>query len=280
MLTAAVLMAMAVGAGVLVLMRRMRALGLWWASWSGTSTESELATLFIFVPASRLLAMTVGLTAACITLCIVARLPLPLVFVIGVASLAAPRLIMLSLRARWRRQLVQQLPDAMGLWAGLLRAGQSSQQALGQVAQRQRGALGAELRFVQGQLRMGVSLERAFSALCARADVGDLRLLATLLATQRELGGNLAESLQRLADLLRGRLLMEARIGSLTAQGRLQGLVVGVLPLLVMAALYWMEPDAMRVLHTTWQGWVALLVIGVLEVVGFVLIRRIVRIEV
>jgi len=203
-----------------------------------------------------------------------------MVILVGLLSLAAPRVAMAWMRKRWRRELVQQLPDALTLWAGLLRAGQSSQQSLGQVAQRQRGALGAELRFVQGQLRMGVSLERAFHALCERAAVADLRLLATLLPTQRERGGNLAESLQRLAELLRARLLMEARIGSLTAQGKMQGLVVGALPLLVMAALYWMEPEAMRALHTTWQGWVALVAIGLLELVGFLLIRRIVHIEV
>ena len=127
---------------------------------------------------------------------------------------------------------------------------------------------------------MGMSLADAFRTFHERAEVADLRLLSTLLATQRELGGNLAESLQRLAELVRGRLLMEGRIASLTAQGRVQGVVVGVLPLLLIVALYVMEPDAMQVLHTTWQGWLALAVIGLLELAGFLMIRRIVRIEI
>jgi tight adherence protein B len=198
----------------------------------------------------------------------------------GLVALAAPRLLVRWLRTRWQRRLAQQLPDALALWAGLLRAGQSSQQALAQVAERQGAPLGDELRFVLGQLRMGVALEEAFGSLRRRAGIQDLRLLSTLLATQRELGGNLAESLQRLADLVRGRLLMEARIDSFTAQGRIQGVVVGTLPLLLLAVLYVMEREAMQVLHTTWQGWTALGAIAALELLGFVLIRRIVRIEI
>src|SRR5690606_12949509 len=121
-------------------------------------------------------------------------------------------------------------------------------------ARRQPAPLGQELGFILGQARMGMTLEVAFDSLRERADLADLRLLSTLLAAHRDLGGNLAESLQRLADLLRGRLLMEARIASLTSQGRLQGVVVGLLPLLLGVVLYVMEPEAMRVLHTTWQG--------------------------
>jgi tight adherence protein B len=100
------------------------------------------------------------------------------------------------------------------------------------------------------------------------------------LQANRDLGGNLAESLHRLAELLRGRLLMEARIDSLTAQGRLQGVVVGALPLLLLAVLYAMESDTMQVLHTTVQGWATLMVMVALELTGFLLIRRIVRIDV
>jgi tight adherence protein B len=189
-------------------------------------------------------------------------------------------MVLHGLRSRRRHVLARQFPDALTLWAGLLRAGQSSQQALSQVALRQPAPLCDELRMVLGQLRVGVPLEEAIAALRERAGLPDLRLLSTLLATQRELGGNLAESLQRLAEILRNRLLMEARIASLTAQGRMQGVVVGVLPLLLMAVLYVMETEAMQVLHTTWQGWIALGVIGLLELTGFVLIRRIVKIEI
>lgn len=277
---AVLLLAAGAASGAFVLLSSVRKATSWWTALAGQRTESDLAGLFVFIPASRLLLWSV-LLAGCVALAGAGlHWPTPAIVAMSIACLATPRLFLRWLRVRWRQRLAVQLPDALSSWAGLLRAGQSSQQALAQVAQRQQAPLGNELRLVMGQLRMGVALEVAFDALRERAGVGDLRLLSTLLATQRELGGNLAESLQRLSDLLRGRLLMEARIASLTAQGRMQGVVVGVLPLLLLAVLYVMERDAMQVLHTTWQGWSALAAIALLEALGFFLIRRIVRIEV
>lgn len=280
MLSAALLLAVAVAAGMLILLRQLRGAAMWWAGFAGQRTENELASLFVFVSAGRLLGLTVALAGGVLGLALLLHAPLPLALAAGLLALALPRLILRMLRSRWQTRLAQQLPDALALWAGLLRAGQSSQQALAQVAQRQSSPLGDELRFVLGQLRLGIPLETTFDSLEERSGLPDLRLLSTLLATQRELGGNLAESLQRLAELLRGRLQMQARIASLTAQGRMQGVVVGVLPLLLLAVLYVMEREAMQVLHTTWQGWVALAAIGLLELVGFLLIRRIVRIDI
>jgi tight adherence protein B len=280
MLITTMILAIGTAAATFVLLARLRSLVIWWAGLAGQRTESDLANLFVFIPASRLLGLSLGLAALTVLPALVLGWPVPVVVVLSVTALAVPRLALRWLRTRWKQKLGQQLPDALALWAGLLRAGQSSQQAMAQVAQRQQAPLGDELRLVLGQLRVGVPLEEAFAALRQRAGLSDLQLLSTLLATQRELGGNLAESLQRLAELLRGRLLMEARISSLTAQGRMQGVVVGILPLLLLAVLYIMEREAMQVLHTTWQGWIAMGAIAMLEVLGFVLIRRIVRIEI
>jgi tight adherence protein B len=152
--------------------------------------------------------------------------------------------------------------------------------ALTQVAAHQPSPLGSELRLVLSQYRFGVALESAIGALRERAGVADLRMLATLLRANRELGGNLAEAMERLANTLRSRLAMQARIRSLTAQGRLQGVVVGVLPLLLAAVLFAMEPEAMKSLVNTGAGWAVIGVIVALEVAGFLLIRRIVNIDV
>lgn len=280
MLTAAALIA--AGGAVLALLALRCALGLA-ARWEQTAirlSESDLSQMFVFIPPGTLMAMTLLIVLLSTLLAWLGGLPLVLLPVVAGFALAIPRLTVRALRARWRTRIARQIPDFLALWAGLLRAGQGTTQALNQVAQRQAAPLGDELRLVAGQLRLGVALESAIAGLQERAALLDLRMLHTLLGTHRELGGNLAESLQRLADLLRGRLQMEERIRSLTAQGRLQGVVVGVLPLLLLVALYAMEPEAMRVLHTTWQGWVALAFIAALEFCGFLLIRRIVRIDI
>ena len=173
-----------------------------------------------------------------------------------------PRFVVRVLRHRWRQRLTAQLPDALALWAGLLRAGQAMAPALSQLASRQADPLGAELRLVLSQYRLGVGLDVAVAQFRDRASVADLRMLATLLRAQRELGGNLAEALDRLATMLRSRLAMEARIRSLTAQGRLQGVVVGALPLLLGVVLAFMEPDSMRSMLVTPVGWAAMSLAG------------------
>jgi tight adherence protein B len=280
MLMSCLLITIAVAAATLALGRSSLDGARWFAIVLGLRTEADLAQLFVFIPARRLLWLTAAAVAGVICLCVAAGLPLVFVALTCAAALAVPRLLVLWLRQRYRLRLARQIPDALALWSGLLRSGQGATQSLAQVAGRQASPLGDELRVVMAQLRLGTSLDAAFTGLRERADIADLRLLTTLLQANRELGGNLAESLHRLAELLRGRLQMEARIQSLTAQGRMQGLVVGALPLLLLAVLYAMEGQTMRVLHTTTQGWVALGLIAVLEFTGFLLIRRIVRIDV
>lgn len=280
MLTAAILIAAGGAAIVLLALRCSASVAMRWERTAIRLSETELSQMFVFIAPRTLMGMALAFTLLATVLAWLCEVPMVLLPLVAAGGLALPRLLVRFLRARWRARIARQLPDMLALWSGLLRAGQGTTQALSQVAQRQPAPLGDELRLVTGQLRLGVALEAAIAGLRERAGLPDLRLLSTLLSTHRELGGNLAESLQRLADLLRNRLQMEERIQSLTAQGRLQGVVVGVLPLLLLVVLYAMEPEAMRVLHTTWQGWIALGFIAALELCGFLLIRRIVRIDI
>jgi tight adherence protein B len=246
----------------------------------GAQTNTELERMFVFVGAQRLVYL--ALAAMIMVAAIAWWLSVPgyIIPPLALAGACLPRIVTSWLGLRRRRQLCSQIPGALALWAGLLRSGLGVLPALHQVVGRQSGPLGEELRLLLSQQRVGVPVETAFQMLQERTGMRDLRMLSTLLHLNRDVGGNLAESLQRLADLLTRRLVMEARISSLTAQGKLQGWVVGALPLLLTVVLYVMEPQAMRMLHTTWQGWCALAAIGLLEVVGYVVIRRIVRIDV
>jgi tight adherence protein B len=242
--------------------------------------ESDLASLFIFVTAERVTALSCGLAAIVAVLALLLNLPWLLLCLCVAASLSAPRVWVRRLKHQRMQRIAAQLPDALGLWAGLLRSGQGMAHALTQVADNQPPPIGEELRMLVRQLRIGLPVEAGVEEFRARAGVADLAMIGTLLRATRELGGNLAESLQRLSDVMRARLAMEARIRSLTAQGRLQGLIVGALPVLLMAVLFVMEPQSMSVLYTKPLGWAALLLIAILEAAGFILIRRIVNIRV
>ena len=105
-------------------------------------------------------------------------------------------------------------------------------------------------------------------------------MFVTAVRIARELGGNLSESLERLADTLRRKLAMEDKILALTSQGKIQGWIVGLLPIFLAGVLYLMEPEAMTPLFTTTIGYVVLGAVAVLEFIGFIVIRKIVSIEV
>jgi tight adherence protein B len=280
MLTTTFATAMAVLLGLMCLARlvgRLVRRGSWWI---GERTEADLAQLFVFVTARTLLLWTALVVALVTAAGALLHMGWPLVLTLVAATAVAPRIMVANMRRVRRRRLAAQLPDAISLWAGLLRSGQAVTAALSQVSSRQPEPLGAELKLALAEHRLGMSLGASISALRDRVGVPDLRMLATLLQVHRDLGGNLAEAMDRLAATLRARLAMEARIRSLTAQGRLQGLVVGALPLLLAAVLSLMEPAAMHAMVSTPAGWAAMAVVAALEVAGFLMIRRIVNIDV
>jgi tight adherence protein B len=246
----------------------------------GARADADLAQMFVFMGAQRLLYLALLATVSIAAVAWLLGAPVVGILILALVGAWIPRYAVWWMRRKRYRRLCTQLPEALALWAGLLRSGQGVIPALQQVTLRQAAPLGEDLRLLLNQQRVGMPLEVAIQALQVRTGVQDLRMLSTLLHLNKDLGGNLAESLQRLSELLAKRLAMEGRITALTAQGKLQGWVVGALPVLLLVVLYFMEPDAMRALHTTWQGWSAVATMLVLEIVGFLFIRRIVNIDV
>lgn len=197
------------------------------------------------------------------------------------ASLGCPLLLPRWLRRRRRRRIDAALPDTMQLLAGTIRSGASLQQAMQNFCRENTAhVISSELQRVQNEIRVGASLDQALQNLDRRLASADVQLFVTALRIARETGGNLSETLERLADSLRQKAGAEARIRALTSQGRLQGIVVGLLPLLLMLVLVQLEPEAMRHLFDSPAGWLTLAVIVTLELAGAWLIHRIITIDV
>jgi tight adherence protein B len=153
-------------------------------------------------------------------------------------------------------------------------------QAIARVALHQPPPAAQEFALVMRERRLGVALDEALAAVASRSGLRDLHMLVAVLGIARDLGGGLAVALERLAASMRRRLAMEDRIRALTSQGRLQGIVMGVLPLLLGVALWFLEPEQMRKLFTEPLGWLTLGGVALLQTGGFLLLRKIVRIEV
>ena len=204
-----------------------------------------------------------------------------LLIVVGLVLLAMlPNVLLARLSRQRRLRFAQQLPDALMLVAGAIRSGASLPLALRQMSMEVPAPCGQEFELMLREQRLGVSLDEALGSLERRMGGDDLRLFTAAVRIAGDSGGNLAETLERLADTIRRKLTVEGKIQALTAQGRLQGWIMSLLPVAVAAALFAIEPEAMEPLVATWQGWIVCGVIAVLELAGMVFIRRIMDIDI
>ena len=251
-----------------------------WIEGFDTQLGAGLRQSFLYIQPQRLLWMNLGVAVA---LGVFAEWVLGAGLALPIALLAAgvlPSLVLHRLQARRRARLMAQWPEAVMLVAGALSAGAGLTQALRQVAHDLPAPVGQELELLLREHRLGVSLDQALQHLEIRLPMEGVQLFAAALRIAQESGGNLSETLTRLSTALRRKAEIEGRIDALTAQGRLQGVVMSVLPLVLGGALLVIDPEAMRPLFATWQGAVVCGVVVVLLGLGWVSILRIVRIDV
>lgn len=203
---------------------------------------------------------------------------------LGLASMAAlalvPRVMYWWMRRRRLRLFEEQLPDALMMLAGGMRAGVGLSSAISQLVAEALPPISQEFSLLLREQRMGVTLEQALTNLNRRMPTQTTVLIVSAMRVATETGGGLAETLERTSNTIRSRLQMEGKIGALTAQGKLQAWVVGLLPLVLMAILNKMEPVAMAMMWHTPIGWATLGAIAFFEVMGIYVIRKIIAIDV
>lgn len=243
-------------------------------------TGFRLRELFLFVDPARLYVLNIALT---LLGAIAAWLLTGLVVIaLAVASVLAlsPSAALRWLRARRIEHIEQQLPDALQMLAGTARAGLSLPAAIRQISTELAPPLQQELLLVRHEQRLGVSLDDALENLARRVPAQPVKLMVSAMRIANETGGGLAETLERTAHTLRSQHAMELKIRALTAQGKLQAWVVGLLPVFLLWVLARMEPEAMALLWTTQLGWGVIAAVLVMEFIGVLLIRRIVAIDI
>jgi tight adherence protein B len=192
----------------------------------------------------------------------------------------APRILYWWMRQKRLRTFEEQLPDALMMLAGGLRAGVGLSTTIQQLVSEAQPPISQEFSLLLREQRMGVVLEQALTNLNRRVPTPTTVLVVSAMRVATETGGGLAETLERTAQTIRSRLQMEGKISALTAQGKLQAWVVGLLPVVLALILDKMEPEAMSMLWHTPIGWGTLAVIGFLEAMGIYVIRKIIAIDV
>lgn len=253
-------------------------------------TARQFEDLFLFIPVGRLLAVSriAALSVFVLFFFLFGNLTSSTGLVTGlvvgalmaVAVLFTPGVLLRLLRHRRLERFNDQLVDGLLTMSNALRAGFSINQAFESVVKERRNPIAQEFGMLLQQMRVGVPMDDALKALDERVGSEDLTLMLLAIETARMTGGNLTEVFDQIAVTIRERLRIKGRIQSLTAQGRLQGIVVGAMPYLLFLALTFLDPAMMKKFYTSGAGLIALAGVIVLDTVGFLIIRRIVRIEI
>lgn len=179
-----------------------------------------------------------------------------------------------------RQKLEEQLPETLSLVSNSLKAGMGLLQGLSMAADQMEHPMGTELRQAIHEMNVGSSVEEALNALTERVRSYDLDIVVTAILVQRSVGGNLSEILETVAGTMRERVRIRGEIQTLTAQQRMTGFVIGLLPVVVGVLFLVVSPEYIKVLFTEGQGQVLLGIAAGLQILGTVIIRRILDIEV
>jgi tight adherence protein B len=202
------------------------------------------------------------------------------VLVGGISGFTVPLLVLKLKVGRRVKAFTNQLGDSLVLIANALRTGYSFLQAIEMVSREMPKPISEEFDRVLREMNLGVGTEAAMNNLAKRVNSDDLDLVVTAVLIQRQVGGNLAEVLDNISNTIRDRIKIKSQIRTLTAQGRISGLIVSLLPLGTGLMIYVVNPEYIKLLFSSPLG-NALLAVGVIsQVIGMLFIRKIVNIEI
>ena len=244
------------------------------------TTDRQLKGLFLFANTKYIFAFFIAILVGIPLIVFILFESIVPVVVLTILLAFAPRFIFKRLRKRRKASIDRILPDILDQLAGSLVSGATFVNAVQSMVDENEGAIKQEFSLFLRELRVGTRLEEALDNLGERVRSEDMDLVISAALIARDVGGNLAEIFTRLSASLRKKQEMENKISALTAQGVLQGWVVGLLPFGILLALHIIEPEAMKVLWQSILGWVFLGLIIFMELLGGFFISRIVRIDI
>ena len=177
-------------------------------------------------------------------------------------------------------KFVEQMVDGLGLMSNGMRSGLSVAQAMGLVAQEMPNPIQQEFNLILSQNKLGVSLEEAFVNLSKRVVADEVEMFVTSVNILKETGGNLAETFDTITVLIRERVKVENKIKAMTAQAFWQGIILMCVPPFMAVSLSQSDPELMKPMFGSPLGWAALTLVVVLEIIAFIVIKKVTNIDV
>ena len=197
----------------------------------------------------------------------------------GVIAAMLPFLIVSSRCARHQKTVEDQLPESLDFLARVLRAGHSLATGLQMAGEELPEPLAMEFRRCYGQHSLGTSLEIAMKEMAARVGTPDFSFFVTAVLIQRTTGGDLAEVLTNIANMVRSRIRLHQHVKAITAEGRLVGYILLVLPVIFFSILYMVNKPYAEVLLITKEGKYVLAFAVGLQLLGLITIKKIVSVK-
>jgi tight adherence protein B len=238
----------------------------------------EQADIRIAVPKFMLICAAIGGAGG--LLCLAMRLPIYVAPAAGLPLASLPFVAVFIKRKMRLGKFSAQLPDAMELVSRALRAGHSLAAAFQLVQSEMPDPIGIEFGRVYESQNLGIPLDEALEEMADRVPNVDLRFFATAVILQRQTGGDLAEILDKIGHLIRERFKIWGQVKALTGEGRLSGIILLALPPILFGVMYKLNPDYVMMLFNDPLGNQMLAVAIILQVVGALVIRKIVNIKV
>ncbi len=191
-----------------------------------------------------------------------------------------PKILIDFMYERRCHMVADQMVDAMTLMANGIRSGLSVNQSMERVAQNMPSPISQEFNLVISQTKLGLSLEEALNNLGNRIPRPDIQMFVISVNILKETGGNMSETFQTIMETIRERTKVQKKIQALTAQGVMQGIIVSSVPFVLFIMFSIMDPSFIKPLLNTTIGWGILSIIIILQVIGAIIIRKMIKIEV
>lgn len=207
-------------------------------------------------------------------------LPAPVVSLMSTVAAFLPLMWLLYRRNKRFGKFAKQMPDAMELIARALRSGHALSSGLHVVVTEMAAPISTEFAIAYEEQNLGITIEQSLKNMLKRMPNMDLKFFVTAVAIQRTTGGDLAEILDKISHVIRERFKILGTVQALTGEGRLSGAVLMGMPIATFFAIYYLNPDYVSVLFTTEMGRQMIAVGAVMQIIGAVVIRKIIDIKV
>ncbi len=241
--------------------------------------ENDLSMSGILIRPSEFLLFWLVLTVVPSTLLFMLGANIIFVIIVLVFGLLAPPLYVNKKRAKRVELFEQQLIDAISIMSSCLKAGLTFQQALVSISTEMPNPISEEFGRVVKELKLGSSIETALTRLSDKIGSQNFMMIVSAILIQRQTGGNLSEILTNISGTIKERFKIKNEIKVLTATARTSGLVVGLMPVVIILVFMLFNPDYVTIFFESNLGIAMVIVAMVLELIGYLLIRKIVNIK-